>query len=247
LLQIAANPYAAILGRPETAASRLNLAQGVNSLGTTLAPIAGGLLLYKVFATGGELTIDSIKVPYLIYASWFIILAAVVWRSHLPRFSSQVTTERGMGALKFPHLRFGMVAVFMYVGAEVAIGSYLVNFIQDKKIMGLPELALTATTVRIPVQGGHSESVNIAFEQDFDLGELRTLLSGSPGIVVQDDPSMNLYPMPRTAHNRDEVFVGRIRRDFSQPNSLNCWIVADNLRKGAATNAVQIAELFGHR
>ena len=139
LLQIAANPYAAILGRPETAASRLNLAQGVNSLGTTLAPIAGGLLLYKVFATGGEVTIDSIKVPYLIYASLFLILAAVVWRSHLPRFSSEASTERGMGALKFPHLRFGMVAVFMYVGAEVAIGSYLVNFIQDKKIMGLPE------------------------------------------------------------------------------------------------------------
>lgn len=116
---------------------------------------------------------------------------------------------------------------------------------ESRKIMGLPELALTATTVRIPVQGGHSESVNIAFERDFDLGELRALLSHSPGIVVQDDPSMNLYPMPRTAHNRDEVFVGRIRRDFSQPNSLNCWIVADNLRKGAATNAVQIAELFG--
>jgi len=139
LLQIAANPYVAILGKPETAASRLNLAQGVNSLGTTLAPIAGGLLLYKVFATDGEVTIDTIKTPYLIYGSLFIILALVVWRSHLPQFSNKEKLERGWGALKFPHLRFGMIAIFMYVGGEVAIGSYLVSFIRDENIMGLPE------------------------------------------------------------------------------------------------------------
>lgn len=139
LLQIAANPYAAILGKPETAASRLNLAQGVNSLGTTLAPIAGGLLLYKVFAKDGVVTIDSIKTPYLIFGSLFIILALFVWRSHLPQISDDEKVQRGLGALKLPHLRFGMIAIFMYVGGEVAIGSYLVNFIKDENIMGLPE------------------------------------------------------------------------------------------------------------
>ena len=113
---------------------------------------------------------------------------------------------------------------------------------ESRKIMGIPDLALTATAVRIPVQGGHSESVNITFKQDFDLVELRELLRNAPGLVVQDDPHHNVYPMPRSAHGRDEVFIGRIRRDFSLPNSLNCWIVSDNLRKGAATNAVQIAE-----
>ncbi len=139
LLQIAANPYAAILGKPENASSRLNLAQGVNSLGTTLAPIAGGLLLYKVFAKGGEVTIDSIKLPYLIYGALFVVLAAIVWKSHLPRFSNDEKIEKGLGALRFSHLRFGMIAIFMYVGGEVAIGSYLVNFIKDESIMGLPE------------------------------------------------------------------------------------------------------------
>ncbi|MCL4132973.1 UNVERIFIED_CONTAM: hypothetical protein GTU68_060537 [Idotea baltica] len=139
LLQIAANPYAAILGKPETASSRLNLAQGVNSLGTTLAPIAGGLLLYKVFAQGGEVTIDSIKIPYLIYGSLFAVLAVIVWLSHLPKFTNEEKLERGLGALRFSHLRLGMIAIFMYVGGEVAIGSYLVSFMQAPEILGLPE------------------------------------------------------------------------------------------------------------
>ena len=90
--------------------------------------------------------------------------------------------------------------------------------------------------------GGHSESVNIEFEKDFDLKEVREILSHTPGVVVQDDVEHFIYPMPLTAHEKDETFVGRIRRDDSQPNTLNCWIVSDNLRKGAATNAVQIAE-----
>jgi aspartate-semialdehyde dehydrogenase len=113
---------------------------------------------------------------------------------------------------------------------------------ETKKIMGDDSIRVTATTVRIPVMGGHSESVNIEFEKDFDLGEVKQLLSETPGVIVQDDPSQQEYPMPLNAHERDEVFVGRIRRDESQPNTLNMWIVSDNLRKGAATNAVQIAE-----
>ena len=114
--------------------------------------------------------------------------------------------------------------------------------VETKKIMGDENIQVTATTVRIPVMGGHSESVNIEFEKDFDLAEVRQLLAQEAGIVVVDDPSNSKYPMPKDAHEKDEVFVGRIRRDESQKNTLNLWIVADNLRKGAATNAVQIAE-----
>ncbi len=110
------------------------------------------------------------------------------------------------------------------------------------KIMGDDSIKVTATTVRIPVVGGHSESVNVEFENDFDLNELKQLLADSPGIIVQDDPAAQLYPMPLWAHEKDEVFVGRLRRDETQANTLNMWIVSDNLRKGAATNAVQIAE-----
>ncbi len=110
------------------------------------------------------------------------------------------------------------------------------------KIMGDDSIKVTATTVRIPVMGGHSESVNIEFLNDFDVEEVKQLLAKSPGIVVVDDLANLKYPMPLDAHDKDDVFVGRIRRDESQPNTLNCWIVSDNLRKGAATNAVQIAE-----
>ena len=113
---------------------------------------------------------------------------------------------------------------------------------ETRKIIGDDSIQLTATCVRIPVVGGHSESVNIEFENDFDLQEVKDILSGSPGVVVEDDLDNFVYPMPLTAHEKDETFVGRIRRDESKPNTLNCWIVSDNLRKGAATNAVQIAE-----
>ena len=113
---------------------------------------------------------------------------------------------------------------------------------ETRKILGDDSIAITATVVRIPVIGGHSEAVNIEFENDFELNEVVELLRNSPGLNVLDAPTENIYPTPLLAHEKDEVFVGRIRRDFSRPNSMNLWIVADNLRKGAATNAVQIAE-----
>jgi len=113
---------------------------------------------------------------------------------------------------------------------------------ETKKIMRDDNIRITSTTVRIPVMGGHSEAVNVEFENDFELPEVISLLSGAPGVVVVDDPSQAKYPMPKDAHEKDEVFVGRLRRDETQPNTLNMWIVSDNLRKGAATNAIQIAE-----
>ena len=113
---------------------------------------------------------------------------------------------------------------------------------ETRKIMRDQNIRVTSTTVRIPVMGGHSESVNVEFENDFDLADVRQLLQSSPGVVVVDDPANQQYPMPMDAHEKDEVFVGRLRRDETQPNTLNMWIVSDNLRKGAATNAVQIAE-----
>jgi aspartate-semialdehyde dehydrogenase len=131
------------------------------------------------------------------------------------------------------------IDVFMdngYTKEEMKMVKETVKIMQDENIK------VTATTVRIPVVGGHSESVNVEFENDFDLAEVKQLLSEAPGVIVQDDNAAQVYPMPLWAHEKDEVFVGRLRRDETQPNTLNMWIVSDNLRKGAATNAVQIAE-----
>lgn len=113
---------------------------------------------------------------------------------------------------------------------------------ETKKILNDNTISVTATAVRIPTAGGHSESINVEFENDFDVNEVRQTLNETDGIVVQDNTNVNTYPMPIYAHGKDDVFVGRIRRDESQPNTLNMWVVSDNLRKGAATNAVQIAE-----
>jgi len=113
---------------------------------------------------------------------------------------------------------------------------------ETQKILDDKTIAVTATAVRIPTSGGHSESVNIEFETDFEITDIRALLNDTSGVTVQDNPDINVYPMPIYAHGKDDVFVGRIRRDESQPNSLNLWIVSDNLRKGAATNTIQIAE-----
>lgn len=114
---------------------------------------------------------------------------------------------------------------------------------ETKKILD-PSINVTATAVRVPVMGGHSEAINVEFENDFDLSEVRSLLNNQTGVTLKDDPTTNSYPMPLYAEGKNDVFVGRIRRDESQPNTLNMWVVADNLRKGAATNAVQIAQLL---
>ncbi len=115
---------------------------------------------------------------------------------------------------------------------------------ETRKILGDQTIGVTATTVRVPTIGGHSEAVNAEFYNDFDLKEVRQILEKTPGVIVQDDVKNNVYPMPINSHGKDEVFVGRMRRDESQPNTLNMWIVSDNLRKGAATNAIQIAEFL---
>jgi aspartate-semialdehyde dehydrogenase len=121
----------------------------------------------------------------------------------------------------------------------------LVN--ETQKILGDKTIRITATAVRIPTAGGHSESINVEFKEDFDLSGVRKLLNNTDGVTVQDNPGVNIYPMPIFANGKDDVFVGRIRRDESQPNSLNMWVVSDNLRKGAATNAVQIAEYLTNK
>lgn len=121
----------------------------------------------------------------------------------------------------------------------------LVN--ETRKILDTPDIMVSATVVRVPVVGGHSESVNVEFHQEYDLDEARQLIANTPGVVLCDNPDANLYPTPVMAHNRDEVFVGRVRRDPSQPCSLNMWVVSDNLRKGAATNAIQILEKLTQR
>lgn len=118
---------------------------------------------------------------------------------------------------------------------------------ETRKILRDPEIQVTSTVVRVPVTGGHSEAVNVEFYNEYDLKDVYDLLNNMPGVVVQDDPANNIYPMPFFTKDKDEVFVGRIRRDFTQPKTLNLWVVADNLRKGAATNAVQIAQLLQER
>ncbi len=113
---------------------------------------------------------------------------------------------------------------------------------ETRKIFADPTIQITATVVRVPVVGGHSEAVNVELRRDYDLEEVRQLIAATPGVILYDTPAENKYPMPILSHHRDEVWVGRLRRDLSQPNSLNLWVVADNIRKGAATNAIQIME-----
>lgn len=138
MLQISANPYVAILGKPETASSRLNLAQGFNSLGTTIAPLIGGFLVFEYFATGST-GADAVKVPYISLAIMLVVLAGIIFRVQLPDFTNKDEMNQGARALKFPHLKLGILAIFFYVGAEVAIGSVLINFFKLPHILGLEE------------------------------------------------------------------------------------------------------------
>ena len=158
---------------------------------------------------------------------------------------SQMENERKNmdGAMAYPHKidlnclpHGGSFDETGYTSEEVK----LLN--ETRKILSDDSIQVTATVVRVPVYGGHSEAVNVEFENDFELLGVKSTLRNAEGIVLEDNPDENIYPMPINAEGKDNVFVGRIRKDFSQPNSLNLWIVADNLRKGAATNAVQIAE-----
>ena len=160
---------------------------------------------------------------------------------------SQLLNERSntIGDTVYPHpIDFNAlphIDVFMDNGYTKEEWKMMV---ETRKIMEIPQLNITATTVRIPTMGGHSESINASFVHPFDLEEVKSQLSQAPGVTLQDNPAENLYPMPITCHDKDDVFVGRIRRDDSAPNTLNLWVVSDNLRKGAATNAIHIAELL---
>jgi aspartate-semialdehyde dehydrogenase len=152
-------------------------------------------------------------------------------------------TLAGEAPRHFPYVIAGNCLPHIDVfGEDGYTGEETKMIAETKKIMNAPELRITATTVRVPVKVGHSESINVTFEKPFELDEVRRVLGNAPGVIVRDDVGNNVYPMPLDCAGRDEVFVGRIRRDFSEENSLNMWVVADNLRKGAATNAVQIAE-----
>jgi aspartate-semialdehyde dehydrogenase len=161
---------------------------------------------------------------------------------------SQLEYELGKGsdsAKKFPHpIAYNVLPHIDLFSEEGYSREELKMVYETKKIMNDPSISVTATCVRVPVIGGHSESVNLQFAKPFQIEEVRSVLSTAPGVCLIDDPGKNLYPMPLHAHEKDEVFVGRIRRDDTIPNGLNLWIVSDNLRKGAATNAVQIAEVW---
>ncbi len=150
---------------------------------------------------------------------------------------------KGEAPQKFVHPIAGNCLPHIDVFTESGYTKEEIKMVNEtRKIMGLPNLRVTATTVRVPVFNGHSESINVEFEKPFELAELKEALRSFPGIIVQDDPANNVYPMPIAASDKDEVFVGRIRRDESVDSGVNLWVVADNIRKGAATNAVQIAQ-----
>ena len=150
---------------------------------------------------------------------------------------------KGMPPKKFPHPIFNNCLPHIDVFEENGYTKEEEKMINEtRKILGKPDLKVTATTVRVPVINSHSESINVEFENDFDLDELKDLLKNSKGIILEDDPSKNIYPLATNANGHDEVFVGRIRRDYSVSYGINMWVVSDNIRKGAATNAIQIVE-----
>ncbi|WP_026836797.1 aspartate-semialdehyde dehydrogenase [Gillisia sp. JM1] len=182
---------------------------------------------------------DAYKIKRVVVSTYQSITGTGV--KAVQQLENEYNKEQGEMAYPYPIHRNAIphCDVFMdngYTKEEMKLSN------ETKKILGDDSVQVSATAIRIPVVGGHSESVNIEFENDFEENEVRKLLSDFPGVTVQDNTSVNTYPMPIYAEGKDDVFVGRIRRDYSQPNTINMWIVADNLRKGAATNAVQIAE-----
>jgi aspartate-semialdehyde dehydrogenase len=182
---------------------------------------------------------DQYKVKRVIVSTYQSITGTGV--KAVQQLENEYKEEKGAMAYPYPIHRNAIphCDVFMengYTKEEMKLT------LETKKIMGDESIEVSATAIRIPVVGGHSESINVEFERDFDENEVRRLLTDFPGVTVQDNPELNTYPMPIYAEGRDDVFVGRIRRDYSRPHTLNMWVVADNLRKGAATNAVQIAE-----
>ncbi|CAM4222934.1 aspartate-semialdehyde dehydrogenase [Gillisia hiemivivida] len=182
---------------------------------------------------------DAYKIKRVVVSTYQSITGTGV--KAVQQLENEYNKEQGEMAYPYPIHRNAIphCDVFMdngYTKEEMKLSN------ETKKILGDDSVQVSATAIRIPVVGGHSESVNIEFENEFEENDVRKLLSDFPGVTVQDNTSVNTYPMPIYAEGKDDVFVGRIRRDYSQPNTINMWIVADNLRKGAATNAVQIAE-----
>lgn len=181
---------------------------------------------------------DKYKIKRIVYSTYQAVSGA--GRKGLTDLLNKST---GDDLIKFPHQIYNNclphIDVFMEDGYTKEEHK-MIN--ETRKILGKSDLKVTATTVRVPVENCHGESINVEFEKDFDIEEVKNILKNSEGIILYDDPSNNIYPLASVANGKDEVFVGRIRRDFSQPNTINFWCVADNIRKGAATNAIQIME-----
>ncbi|MCX7884772.1 MAG: aspartate-semialdehyde dehydrogenase [Caloramator sp.] len=183
---------------------------------------------------------DKFEIKRIVYSTYQAVSGA-----GMGGYDDLLNGVKGIPQKKFPHPIAYNVIPHIDVFLENGYTKEEMKMINEtRKIMHRPDLKITATTVRVPVFYGHSESINIEFNKNFEMSEIFDALKNAPGIVLEDNPSMNKYPMPINAENKDEVFVGRIRRDESVDNGINMWVVADNIRKGAATNAVQIAQLL---
>jgi aspartate-semialdehyde dehydrogenase len=181
---------------------------------------------------------DAYKIKRIIYSTYQAVSGAGI--KGLEDLKNQAS---GAKLKKFPHQIYNNCLPHIDIFEEDGYTKEEHKMINEtRKILGRQDIAITATTVRVPVENCHGESINIEFEKDFDLNDVINILKNAPGIIVQDDVSNNIYPLATVVNGHDEVYVGRIRKDFSNPNSLNLWVVADNIRKGAATNAIQIME-----
>ncbi len=178
------------------------------------------------------------KIKRIVYSTYQAVSGAGI-----KGLDDLLNKNSGDNLKKFPHQIYNNCLPHIDVFEEDGYTKEEHKMINEtRKILGRQDIAITATTVRVPVENCHGESINVEFENDFDLGDILNILSSAPGVIVKDDVSQNIYPLETEVNGHDEVYVGRIRRDFSQPNSLNLWVVADNIRKGAATNAIQILE-----